>query len=105
MILIIGGAHSGKRDYARSLGYSESEISQNVWELLHAGENADSLLETLCEMPVVICDEVGSGIVPVDREDREAREACGRLCIELAKRANSVIRMVCGIATVLKQES
>ena len=103
MILIIGGASSGKRDYARSLGYTENEISQNVWELVRADPDAgDSLFETLREMPVVICDEVGSGIVPMERRERDARDACGRLCITLAADAERVVRMVCGIPTVLK---
>lgn len=103
MILIIGGSSSGKRDYARSLGYSDTDISQNVWELVRNNpENADMLLETLIQLPVVICDEVGSGIVPVERKERDARDACGRLCIALAIRAERVVRMVAGIPTVLK---
>ena len=105
MILIIGGASSGKRDYARSLGFGENEISQNVWELVCENPDvSDSLFDTLREMPVVICDEVGSGIVPMERRERELRDACGRLCIALAADAEKVVRMVCGIATVLKSE-
>ena len=103
MILIIGGAASGKRDYARSLGYEDAEISQNVWELVRENPaSADELLGTLRKMPVVICDEVGSGIVPMERAERDARDACGRLCITLAADAERVVRMVCGIPTVLK---
>ena len=103
MILIIGGAASGKHDCARSLGFGESEISQNVWELIRENPAGhDELLASLRDFPVVICDEVGSGIVPMERGEREARDACGRLCIALANEAESVIRMVCGIATRLK---
>lgn len=102
MILIIGGVASGKREYARTLGYGEDEISQNVWSLLQDGVDADALFTELCAMPVVICDEVGSGIIPVEREQREKREACGRLCIALAEKAERVVRMVCGIPTVIK---
>ena len=103
MILIIGGSSSGKHDYARSLGYKDNEISQNVWKLIRENPTGhDELLRSLREMPVVICDEVGSGIVPMERHEREARDACGRLCITLAAEAERVVRMVCGIATVLK---
>ncbi len=103
MILIIGGSSSGKRDYARSLGYDGEQISKNVWELVRDNPaGADALLESLCGMSVVICDEVGSGIVPVAREERDARDACGRLCIALAEKAERVVRMICGIPTILK---
>ena len=103
MILIIGGASSGKRDYARSLGFKDEEISQNVWELVRENHAvSDALFNALRKMPVVICDEVGSGIVPIERTERDARDACGRLCIALASEAERVVRMVCGIPTVLK---
>lgn len=102
MILIIGGAAAGKREHARSLGYSDGDMSQNVWELLRAGADPDELLPRLLEIPVVICDEVGSGVVPISREERALRESCGRLCIELAARAERVIRIFCGIPTILK---
>ena len=103
MILIVGGAASGKRDYARSLGFGENEISQNVWELIRENPTGhDELFEMLRGKPVVICDEVGSGIVPMERSGRDLRDACGRLCIALAAEAESVIRMVCGIPMVIK---
>ena len=51
---------------------------------------------------VVICDEVGSGIVPVDREEREFRERVGRIGCRIAEEADSVIRVVYGIPVRLK---
>ena len=49
------------------------------------------------EKLVVICDELGCGLVPMDAFDRKYREACGRVSCYLAGQAEQVIRMVCGI--------
>ena len=46
---------------------------------------------------MVICDELGCGLVPMDAFDRKYREACGRVSCYLAGQAEQVIRMVCGI--------
>ena len=50
----------------------------------------------------MVCDEVGSGVIPLQREQREFREATGRLCIALAREASQVVRLVCGIPQVIK---
>ena len=67
-------------------------------------KGAPELLEPLCEKRAVLCCEVGSGIIPIDYETRLGREAVGRLCVRLAQRAECVVRMVCGIPTVIKGE-
>ena len=41
-------------------------------------------------------------MIPLQKEDRLYREAVGRLCILLAKEAEQVIRLVCGIPQVIK---
>ena len=51
---------------------------------------------------VVLCDEVGCGIVPVDREERQWRENVGRAGCVLAAEAERVTRIVCGIPIRLK---
>ena len=51
---------------------------------------------------VILCDEVGNGIVPMDKFEREYREAVGRACCEIAKRAVLVERVYCGIGQRLK---
>jgi adenosyl cobinamide kinase/adenosyl cobinamide phosphate guanylyltransferase len=114
VILVIGGASSGKLDYVKSLGYSDADIAngeldgrkvvynlQNI--VFRAPELAPRMLEALLDKEVVVCSEVGSGVVPMDRKEREAREATGRLCIRLAQRAERVVRLVCGIPTVIKE--
>ena len=51
---------------------------------------------------VIICDEVGNGIVPLDSFEREYRERLGRLLCEIAAKAERVERIVCGIGQRIK---
>ena len=62
---------------------------------------ADVLLSSLPEL-IVICDEVGSGIVPVEPFEREFRERLGRYLIKLAEQSQSVERVFCGIGQKIK---
>ena len=114
MVLVIGGAGSGKLDYVKSLGYSQKEIADGllnerpvVYHLQNIAfddpDRAPELLDALLAKEVVVCDEVGSGIIPLSARERQAREATGRLCIQLAKHASRVVRLVCGIPTVIKE--
>lgn len=52
----------------------------------------------------VLCDEVGSGLVPMDAFERQWREEVGRLCCRIAARARRVERVFCGLPTLLKGE-
>ena len=51
---------------------------------------------------VITCDEIGCGIVPIDKTDRLWREMTGDACQYLAARAAKVCRVVCGIPMCLK---
>lgn len=113
MTLVVGGVASGKRSYAQSLGYSPAEMSASpeddkpvLYDLQEfaAGiqEITPELLEALCRKQVILCNEVGSGVIPLDRRERDARVLTGALCVHLAQRAERVVRLVCGIPTVLK---
>lgn len=51
---------------------------------------------------IIISDEIGNGIVPMDKMERYYREETGRLLIELAKNAKKVVRVTCKLAQVLK---
>ena len=62
----------------------------------------EALMPHLLRKKVIICSEVGSGIIPVSRELTHARVLTGKLCSQLARQAGSVIRILCGIPTVLK---
>ncbi len=113
MILVIGSAASGKRDYVKSLGYGESDISDAVLDekpvlyglerlVAQAPAESGALLPELLKKDVVVCCEVGSGVIPVVRHERETREQTGRLCNRLAQQADQVVRLVCGIPMVIK---
>lgn len=98
MILIIGGRGAGKREFTReTLGCDP----KNTLAALHELDPLPSL-EELLGYEAVICDEVGCGVVPLERADRERREAIGRLCCALAQEAQAVYRLQCGLAMQLK---
>lgn len=116
MILVIGGAGQGKLDYVLSkTGYGRDDVALDPetardkpilahlerWLRDHPEETLDGLLRANPEV-IVLCDEVGCGVVPMDRADRQWREAVGRLCCALAQRADRVERVFCGLGMTLK---
>lgn len=114
MVLLIGGAGSGKLDYVKSLGYSDADLANGVLDgrkvvynlqniVFGDPDRAPELLEPLLSKEIVVCNEVGSGVVSLGARERQAREATGRLCIQLAARASRVVRIVCGIPVVIKE--
>lgn len=108
MILIVGGLGAGKRAFAaRTLGFGPEEMSADpecACPVLHDLQDIDPLpgLEELLLRRVVICSEVGCGVVPMDPLERTRREAVGRLCCRLAERAEAVYRVSCGLPMRLK---
>ena len=116
MILVTGGVASGKRTYVSSLGYSPDDFAQAVLderpvvydaqELVRNVDEQDAsfgeIADHLTSKSVVICTEVGAGIVPLDKGQRLFRERAGRLTAMLAARADAVVRMVCGIPSIVK---
>jgi adenosyl cobinamide kinase/adenosyl cobinamide phosphate guanylyltransferase len=107
MVLITGPLYSGKRDYAcRLLGCSLEELEgRAVWDVqrLAAGrDDLEALADELCRYEVVIATEVGGGVIPVDAQERAGREAAGRLSCLLARRADRVVRVFCGLPMELK---
>ena len=51
---------------------------------------------------ILICDEVGGGIVPLKKEDRLYRETVGRALCCAVKKSDRVERVMCGIGQCLK---
>lgn len=113
MMLIVGGRGAGKRALAMELGYGPEDMADavldgrpvlyNLQDLVWKDpEAAQTLLPELVKREIVICDEVGSGIIPLAQQDRAAREAVGRLCVLLAGEAHRVVRVVCGMPQVIK---
>ena len=102
MIFITGPLYSGKRTFARRFGGRQMADAQ---ALAAGAESLERLADELAaQYDVVMATEIGGGIVPLEAEQRQAREAAGRLACLLAARADTVIEMFCGIATVLKGE-
>ena len=51
---------------------------------------------------IVISDEVGSGVIPAEAKEISYRENVGGALAHLAKKADAVYKVTCGIGTVLK---
>lgn len=105
-ILIIGGAYQGKTALAKRL-YPDLLLAQNLHEAvrdaLAAGRDPMALRESL-RGHVITCDEVGCGVVPLDRTDETYREAVGRLCCAIAEEADAVVRVIAGVPQWIKGE-
>ena len=108
MIFVTGPLYAGKEEYIRqALGWGDEEFSANAVrdvQTLVPCENPETLADELACRKVVIATEVGCGIVPVDPDERRKREDAGRLACLLAARAETVIRVCCGIPQLLKGE-
>lgn len=126
MKLIIGGAFQGKKEYAKQQFHlTDAEMCDggkaayedifgckclyhfHEWVKRGMQENRDfeNLENRIArENPelVIISNELGYGVVPMDAFDREYREKTGRICTKLAAKSSQVIRVVCGIGTVIK---
>ncbi len=73
---------------------SESDILSNAF--------MQNVMNDIPLNAIVICDEVGCGIVPLDRSERLYRDIVGHVCCMIAARADSVIRVHCGIGMKIK---
>ena len=107
MIFITGPLYSGKRAYAQKLlgCLADALAERAVWDvqdLAEDGRNLEALAAELSRWEVVIATEIGGGVVPVDPAERARREAAGRLSCLLAERAETVVRVFCGLPSVLK---
>ena len=122
--IIIGGAFQGKTRYAKQnnpevelmsgadcpLDEIESCMAINEFHSftrrwLSEGRTKEELLKILEKnenLQLLISDEIGYGLVPIDDFEREYREFHGRVMTELAERADRVERVVCGIPQRIK---
>ena len=120
--LIVGGAYQGKRAFAqKEFDLLPEELADgaqvdlemllpkravyNVQHLVRRALAEQMAVPTLLELlegKIVLCDEVGCGVVPAEREPELWREAVGRLCCDLAARADVVYWVRAGIAQKIK---
>ena len=81
----------------------KQDVYQRQVQNLAAGcEDLNALADRLAQYEVVIATEVGGGVVPMDPRQRADREAAGRLACLLADRAETVVRVFCGLPILLK---
>lgn len=76
-----------------------------VREMLLRGQDPEMLLEHFlerCQNCIIISDEVGNGIVPMEQGERIYRERLGRILTTVAERAGRVERVICGLGQKLK---
>lgn len=131
MILIIGGFAQGKLHYVKQryvhcedgrevtvldgtlalpAGTGAGQVIVNhlhryIREQLRQGTDPEAMIENFGkEHPdcILICDEIGNGIVPMEAEERTYRECTGRILEGLAAQADEVVRVVCGIGQKIK---
>ena len=124
MRIITGGAFQGKRAFAEKLypgvewtdggrcALDEIRTCRAVYGFhefvkrwLEQGKSWEELASLMLEENrdlILICDEIGCGLVPVDAFEREYRESTGRVMNALAEQAERVDRVVCGIGRRIK---
>lgn len=85
-------------------GYEEESDRTSTTDASYVNYITTYLHELMEQNPalVFICDEVGNGIVPVDKFERDYRECVGRVLCVLAGEADKVERVHCGIARTIK---
>ncbi len=125
MILLIGGAFQGKTALAlekwncspaqilgeetawQGEGQIVSHLERLIRREMEAGRDPKEGVKVLLERvspKVVIADEIGCGLVPVDPLERAWREETGRILCALAREAETVVRVHCGIPQAIKGE-
>ena len=131
MILIIGGFAQGKLHYVKqsyvrcedgrkvavlngtlelpaetgALQVIVNHLHHSIREQRRQETAPEAMIEHFCkEHPdcILICDEIGNGIVPMEAEERIYRERTGRILEQLAAQADEVVRVVCGIGQKIK---
>ncbi len=124
MIMITGGSFNGKTDLAKNLfSLKDEEIIDcgscdldaipgakcvrnyelAVKRLFERGEDPLVFTERL-KCDIIIMNEIGSGIIPLEKSERDWREMTGRAGCIIASRALTVYRVCCGIAEIIKGE-
>jgi len=126
MVLIIGGSYQGKLDFARkrfdlmdediqfcdettdALNFSKRCIAYIDRFALNRVRADTEPAEALGEDPslyrdvIFIANDISGGVVPMDPTLRAWREAFGRMNLKLAKEADEVWRLFCGIPQCVK---
>lgn len=127
MILITGGAFQGKTEYALNLTKINADLVVDgakcklediftipmlvnfhlyIERMLKEDKEICNLVdELLVRNPdiIILVDELGCGVVPIEPFDRLYRETVGRLCCQIAREAQEVHRIICGVGIMIKE--
>lgn len=76
--------------------------SENLTDMQHRAEQMADELYARNPQIVVVSNELGYGVVPMDKTDRAWRELTGRFCTRLAEHSEEVTRVICGLGMKLK---
>ncbi|MFR5732713.1 MAG: bifunctional adenosylcobinamide kinase/adenosylcobinamide-phosphate guanylyltransferase [Clostridium sp.] len=80
-----------------------ADFQDRIRAVLKPGRSGSVYSTASTDPPAVITlDEVGCGIVPLEKSERDYREAVGHAGQMLAAAAAEVYRMQCGIAARIK---
>ena len=111
--LVIGGRGQGKtRFLCETFSLSPAQVGEEPreggacvhLERLIAREGAAAVLARAKAVhDCVFCaDEIGCGILPAERKERELRDEVGRVLCAIARRADEVYRVFAGIGVRIK---
>lgn len=124
MILLIGGAYQGKLAFAKEtyhltdgdvftctgneIDFSKKcvyAIEEFTWACLSSGGDPIAYFKAHradWENAVLICQDLSGGVVPMGADMRLWRQETGKLCQYLAREAQQVSRIFCGLEHRLK---
>ncbi|MBR6801576.1 MAG: bifunctional adenosylcobinamide kinase/adenosylcobinamide-phosphate guanylyltransferase [Eubacteriaceae bacterium] len=125
MILVFGGAYQGKKEFvATKFGYSLEDMYQctekdeidfskpvitdlgsYVLGAIRRGENPLNFVlsnKAKFKDKIIVITDVGSGIVPISKEQRLFRDNIGKITQILSRESTEVYRLFCGIGEKLK---
>lgn len=125
MIMVIGGSFQGKEQFVKDTlkkdiafldgsdcTYEEIFTCEGirnfhlfVKRFLLEEERLDTLAEEVSEKNpeiVIVSDEIGYGIVPIDKTERLWREKTGRICCKLMQKTKEAYRVMAGCGMKIK---
>lgn len=88
---VIDGFHHYIRRIIETEESPQERVTKLIREILQKNPNV-----------IIVMDEIGYGIVPVDQRERIYREVTGMAGQLLAREAKQVYRVICGIGTKIK---
>lgn len=128
MVMVTGGAFQGKRECLKQLyGLSDKDIVSSadcriedvftaaavadyhelVKRLIAENIDVSEFTERFCRensKAAVTINEIGCGIIPLEKSERIYREEVGRAGCIIAAHSETVIRVFCGIPQIIKEK-